>query len=193
MSTHLDRRTALPDCDPAADVNPYDAGPGIGGAMLRVGDKVPDFTLPVAHADGRKDDVQFSSLLGRGPIFLSFFPLAFTRVCTTQVCDMRDHASVYEALGAQVFGFSCDSKWANAAYARQESMAHGIFSDANRAVVDHIWETQTTAQVERVPKRGWMVIDARGVVVDLYLTDVPGAPWVGSKPIEAAIAKAVTS
>lgn len=160
--------------------------------MLRVGDKVPDFTLPVAYADGRKDDVAFSSLLGRGPVVLSFFPLAFTRVCTTQVCDMRDNTRVYEALGAQVFGFSCDSKWANAAFAKQESMTHGIFSDANRDVADLIWETQRTAGVERVPKRGWMVVDPRGVVVDLYVTDVPGAPWVGSKPIEAAIAKAVT-
>lgn len=160
--------------------------------MLRVGDVVPDFTLPVAYADGRKDDVAFSSLLGRGPIVFSFFPLAFTRVCTIQVCDMRDNTRVYEALGAQVFGFSCDSKWANVAFAKQESMTHGVFSDANRAVVDRLWETQTTAGVERVPKRGWMVVDARGVVVDLYVTDVPGAAWVGSKPIEAAILKAVT-
>lgn len=160
--------------------------------MLSQGEKVPDFTLPVAYADGRKDDVAFSSLLGRGPIVLSFFPLAFTRVCTTQVCDMRDRADAYARLGAQAFGFSCDSKWSNAAYAKQESLAHGIFSDANREVVERVWETQTTAGVHRVPKRGWMVVDSRGVVVDLYVTDVPGAPWVGSAPIEAAIAKAVT-
>ena len=157
--------------------------------MLRPGDQVPDFVLPVGYADGRRDDVAFASLLGRGPIVISFFPLAFTRVCTTQMCDMRDHASQLDATGAQVFGFSCDSKWVNAKFAAEQELKHGIFSDANRAVVDRLWETQTTAGVERVPKRGWMVIDAHGVVVELYVAEVPGDPWVGTKAIQAALAK----
>lgn len=160
--------------------------------MLRPGDRVPDFTLPVAYADGRKDDVAFSSLLGRGPIVISFFPLAFTRVCTTQMCEARDHAGDYERLGAQVFGFCCDSKWANQKFAAEQQLAHGIFSDANRAIVDTLWETQTTAGVERVPKRGFLVIDARGVVVDAWVNNVPGAPWVGHEAVAAAIAKAAT-
>ncbi|HVM44296.1 MAG TPA: redoxin domain-containing protein, partial [Candidatus Thermoplasmatota archaeon] len=61
--------------------------------------------------------VAFPSLLGRGPVVLSFFPLAFTRVCTTQMCEARDNAERYERLGAQLFGFSCDSKWANHRFA----------------------------------------------------------------------------
>jgi len=158
--------------------------------MLQPGDKVPDFTLPLAYADGRRDDVVFSSLLGKGPMVLSFFPLAFTRVCTTQMCEARDNAAAYEALGAQYYGFSCDSKWSNVAFAKQESLAHGIWSDANRAVVERLWETQTTAGVERVPKRGWMVIDARGVVADRWVNEVPGAAWPGPDPVLAAIAKA---
>jgi len=157
--------------------------------MLAPGEKVPDFTLPVAFADGRRDDVTFSSLLGRGPIVLSFFPLAFTRVCTTQMCDMRDHAADLDRHDAQVFGFSCDSKWANAKFAAEQGLQHGIFSDANRVVVEKLWETQTTAGVERVPKRGWMVIDPRGVVVERHVTDVPGSPWVGTQAIEAALAR----
>lgn len=158
--------------------------------MLAPGDKVPDFTLPIAYADGRKDDVAFSSLLGRGPVVLSFFPLAFTRVCTTQMCEARDNAAAYEQLGAQYYGFDCDSKWSNVAFAKQEGLAHGIISDPNRAIVDALWETQTTAGVHRVPKRGWMVVDARGVVVERHVTDVPGASWVGSDPILAAIHRA---
>lgn len=158
--------------------------------MLAIGDKVPDFTLPVGYPDGRREDVAFSSLLGRGPVVLSFFPLAFTRVCTTQMCDMRDHAEELEALGAQVFGFSCDSKWTNAKFAEAERMRHGIFSDANRQVVERIWVTQTTAGVERVPKRGWMLVDAQGVVVDQHVAEVPGDPWVGTTAIAAALRKA---
>lgn len=157
--------------------------------MLKPGDTVPDFTLPVGYADGKKENVTFSSLLGRGPIVLSFFPLAFTRVCTSQMCDMRDHAADLDRHAAQVFGFSCDSKWANSKFAAQEGLKHGIFSDANRAIIETLWETQTTAGIERVPKRGWMVIDARGIVVDVRIADVSGEPWVGAATIEAALAK----
>ena len=157
--------------------------------MLRPGDKVPDFVLPVGYADGKRVDVSFASLLGRGPIVISFFPLAFTRVCTTQMCDMRDHAADLDSFGAQVFGFSCDSKWSNAKFAAQEGLKHGIFSDANRSVVSTLWETQDVAGVNAVPKRGWMVIDPQGVVVDLHVADAAGDPWVGSKAIEAALAK----
>jgi peroxiredoxin len=158
--------------------------------MLRPGDRVPPFTLPVGYPDGRREDVAFASLLGKGPIVISFFPLAFTRVCTTQMCDMRDRAAELDRFDAQVFGFSCDSKWTNAKFAGEQSLKHGIFSDANREVVDVLWETQTTAGVHRVPKRGWMVIDAQGVVVDLHVADVPGDPWVGTQAIESALAKA---
>lgn len=157
--------------------------------MLRPGDKVPDFTLPVGYPDGTRVNVTFSSLLGQGPIVISFFPLAFTSVCTTQMCDMRDGAARLDALRAQVFGFSCDSKWTNAKFAAEQHLAHGIFSDANRAVVDMLWETQTTAGVERVPKRGWMVIDSRGVVIESHITDASGEAWVGTVTIEAALAK----
>lgn len=157
--------------------------------MLRPGDKVPDFTLPVGYPDGRRENVAFSSLLGKGPIILSFFPLAFTRTCTSQMCDMRDHAPDLDSHGAQAFGFSCDSKWVNAKFAAEEGLKHGIFSDANRAVVDLLWETQTTAGVERVPKRGWMVIDPHGVVVDAHVTDDADAPWVGTATIQKALAR----
>lgn len=158
--------------------------------MLKAGDKLPDFTLPIAYADGRRDDVAFSSLLGRGPIVISFFPLAFTRVCTTQMCEARDNAAAYERMGAQLFGFSCDSKWANQKFAAEQQLAHGIISDPNRVVVDKIWWTQTTAGVERVPKRGYLVLDAHGVVVDSWVNDVPGAPWVGFDAVATSISKA---
>lgn len=158
--------------------------------MLDIGDEVPDFTLPVGWPDGRRDPAQLKGLLAKGPVVLSFFPLAFTRVCTTQVCDLRDAAPRLDALGAQAFGFSCDSAPTNAAFANAQGLTYGIFSDANREVVDRIWATETVIGIHRVPKRGWMVIGTDGRVVDRYVADVPGAPWPGNAGVEAALAKA---
>lgn len=155
--------------------------------MLRVGERIPDFTLPIAYADGRMEDVAFSSLLGQGLIVLSFFPLAFTRTCTTQMCEARDNAERYARLGARLFGFSCDSKWANQRFAAEQRLEHGIMSDPNRAVVDILWETRTIAGVERVPRRGYIVVDAQGIVVAVHAME-PGVPWIDHIPIEEALA-----
>ena len=157
--------------------------------MLDVGDEVPEFALPLAFADGRKDAVRFRSLLGAGPLVLSFFPLAFTRTCTAQMCEMRDRAAELDALGAQAFGFSCDSAFTNVAYAREQGLRHGIFSDPNREVVDRLWATMTVVGVERVPKRGFLVVGRDGRVVDRWVTDSPGE-WIGLRRVEEALARA---
>jgi glutaredoxin-dependent peroxiredoxin len=156
--------------------------------MLSPGDLVPDFTLPVGYADGRKEPTRFSSLLGKGPIVISFFPLAFTSTCTKQMCDARDHADVYAQRHATLFGFSCDSVFSNAKFAAEHGLAHGIFSDANREVVDALWETYEVVGVKRVPRRGWMVVAPDGRVAERHVQD-PGTPWVGHQSIEEAIRK----
>lgn len=157
--------------------------------MLDVGDEAPDFALPLAHADGRKEPVRFRDLLGKGPLVLTFFPLAFTRTCTRQMCELRDHAASLDGLGAQVHGFSCDSAYTNVAYAREQGLAHGIFSDPNREVVDRLWATMTVVGVKRVPKRGWLVFGRDGRVVARWVTDEPGE-WTGIKPLEDALLRA---
>src|SRR5438874_10611974 len=160
--------------------------------MLHKGQHVPDFDLPLAFADGRKDPVQLKTLLAEGPVVLSFFPLAFTRVCTTQMCDARDREAELLALGARVFGFSCDTPWTNVHFAKEHALRHGIFSDANRDVVDKLWETQDVAGVRRVPKRGWMVVAPDGTLADLFVADASGAPWPGTEPIAAAVRAAAS-
>jgi peroxiredoxin len=157
--------------------------------VLHIGDEVPDFTLPLAYADGRRDPVSFRSLLGRGPVVLSFFPLAFTRTCTVQMCEMRDRAAALDGLGVQAFGFSCDSAYTNVAYAREQGLRHGIFSDPNREAVDALWATQTVVGVHRVPKRGYLVVGRDGRVAEKWVTDAPGE-WIGIQALEAAVARA---
>jgi peroxiredoxin len=43
---------------------------------LKVGSKAPDFTLP-GHLDRK---IRLSSLYGKGPVVLAFFPLAWTPI-----------------------------------------------------------------------------------------------------------------
>lgn len=156
--------------------------------MLNVGDKVPDFTLPVAFADGKKEPVSFHSVLGKGPVVIAFFPLAFTGVCTKEMCEIRDQASILDRVQAQRFGFSCDTPHTNVEFAKQNHLKHGIFSDPNHKVVNEIWDTATVGGVAGRAKRGWMVVDGHGVVREKWVSEDPSV-WSGVAPIEAALSK----
>ena len=73
-------------------------------AVPAVGTPAPDFTL-FSHD---KKEISLSGLRGRKVVLL-FYPQAFTSVCTTELCDMRDNLNRYTALDADVFGISVDS------------------------------------------------------------------------------------
>ncbi|RYG03602.1 MAG: redoxin domain-containing protein, partial [Chitinophagaceae bacterium] len=66
---------------------------------LQLGDKAPDFKLKSTELK----EVSLSDFAGK-KVVLHFFPLAFTGVCTTQLCTMRDSFGFYEGLNAQVLG-----------------------------------------------------------------------------------------
>ncbi len=78
---------------------------------LAVGTKAPDFTLKSKTPEGLVD-VALSANLGQKQTVLLFFPLAFTGVCTTEMCDITSGLSAYASLGAEVIGISVDSPFA---------------------------------------------------------------------------------
>ena len=153
-------------------------------AIPAAGTRLPDFTLPLATAEGRTE-FKLSERLGKGPIVFGFFPIAFSGVCTKEMCDLRDNLPSFP--GAQVFGFSTDTPFANHEFAKLHSMPQGIVSDPNREVVERIWDTMTVAGVHRVAKRGVMVVGADGTVKWTSVSDDPKV-WVGSEEIRKHLA-----
>ena len=59
------------------------------------GTRLPDFTLKLATKDGPQD-FNFNQNLGSGPMVFAFFPLAFSGICTKELCDMRDNLAQFE-------------------------------------------------------------------------------------------------
>jgi peroxiredoxin len=100
---------------------------------LAVGTKAPDFTLKSKTAEGLAD-VTLSSRFGQKQTVLLFFPLAFTGVCTTEMCDITSGLSAYDALGADVIGISVDSPFAQEAWAQQHKIKITLVSDLNKEV-----------------------------------------------------------
>lgn len=101
---------------------------------LAIGTKAPDFTLKSKTADGLKD-VRLSDNFGQRQTVLLFFPLAFTGVCTQEMCDTSAGLSDYEKLGASVIAISVDSPFAQEAWAKANRIGVTLASDLNKQVI----------------------------------------------------------
>lgn len=100
---------------------------------IAVGSKAPDFTLKSKAADGLKD-VKLSDNLGKKQTVLLFFPLAYTGVCTQEMCDQTSGLGEYEKLGADVIAISVDSPFAQEAWAKANKIGVTLASDLNKTV-----------------------------------------------------------
>jgi peroxiredoxin len=98
---------------------------------LATGSKAPDFTLKTKTADGLKD-IKLSDNFGQKQTVLLFFPLAFTSVCTKEMCDTTAGLADYEKLGATVYAISVDSPFAQEAWATANKIRLTLLSDLNK-------------------------------------------------------------
>ncbi|MBU0695199.1 MAG: redoxin domain-containing protein [Bacteroidetes bacterium] len=96
---------------------------------LKVGDQAPGFTLFSSDLK----EVSLKDFTGK-KVIIHFFPMAFTGVCTTQLCTMRDNFGFYEGLGAQVLGISVDSPFTLAKFKEDNQYQFPLLSDFNKEV-----------------------------------------------------------
>ena len=98
---------------------------------IRVGEPAPDFALRGTQGD---EPVRLSSFKGQRSVVLLFFPLAWTSVCTKEMCSIRDSYAEYGKLNAQVLGISVDSAPALKAWSKEEGFPFPLLSDFNKDV-----------------------------------------------------------
>ena len=92
---------------------------------IQVGSKAPDFTLK-SKTSGSVADVTLSNNFGKKNTVLLFFPLAFTGVCTSEMCDITAGLKQYSDLNADVIGVSVDSPFSQEAWAKQEKIGEAF-------------------------------------------------------------------
>jgi peroxiredoxin len=100
---------------------------------IPVGSKAPDFTLKSKNASG-VTEIKLSQSFGKKNTVLLFFPLAFTSVCTQEMCEVSSGLNAYLSLNAQVIGVSVDSPFAQEAWAEKEKISITLASDLNKEV-----------------------------------------------------------
>ena len=127
---------------------------------LQVGDSAPKFTLKNTDLE----DVNLDAQLDQNVVIL-FVPLAFTGVCTAELCDISQGINAYEELGARVLGISVDSPFALKNWAEKEGINIPLLSDFNREVsAAYGAQYEELLGLKGVAKRSAFVIDKGGVV-----------------------------
>jgi len=140
---------------------------------LAVGTKAPDFTLKSKNASGLVD-VALSNNLGKKNTVILFFPLAYTSVCTTEMCDVTAGLSAYAAMNADVIGISVDSPFSQEAWAAQNKIGITLASDLNKATTkayDVVFPM--LAGVGDTSARAAFVVDKAGVIQYAEQTPTP--------------------
>ncbi|MGB0550229.1 MAG: redoxin domain-containing protein [Limisphaerales bacterium] len=140
---------------------------------IEVGTKAPDFTLK-SKSSGDVADVTLSSNFGSKNTVLLFVPLAFTGVCTGELCDITAGLGAYTDLNADVIGISVDSPFAQEAWAQKEGIGITLVSDLNKsAAADYGVLLDDLMGFGSVSARAAFVIDKDGVVQYSEQTPTP--------------------
>ncbi len=136
-----------------------------------VGQPAPDFTL---KGTGSEEPVSLSDFRGHNVVLL-FFPFAFTPVCSTELCWMRDSVDELRGFDGQVLAISADSPFVLEEWAAKEGFGFPLLSDFNREVAplyDSLYER--LGPFVGVPKRAAFVVDKEGVVRHREICASPG-------------------
>ena len=140
---------------------------------ISVGTKAPDFTLKSKNAEG-VSDISLSSSIGQKNTVILFFPLAFTGVCTTELCDVTAGLGQYSDLNADVIGISVDSPFAQEAWAQKENIGITLASDLNKkTAADYGVLLDDLLGFGATSARAAFVVDKDGVVQYSEQTPTP--------------------
>ena len=86
--------------------------------LISVGSKAPAFALPCQPGQV----VDLATVIGHEKVVLLFFPLAFSPVCTQEMCHFRDAWSKLAAMNCKIFGISVDSPFVVAKFRELENI-----------------------------------------------------------------------
>ncbi len=132
---------------------------------IQIGQPAPAFSLP----DTNNEQVTVESLRGNKTL-LVFIPFPFTGVCTDELCELQENLGQLQKLGANVVAITCDTRFSNEAWAKQEGIEYPVLSD--------YWPHGETSKAYGVfsdsfgaAMRSTFVLNARGIVTDMIRSE----------------------
>ena len=139
---------------------------------VEIGQQAPAFTLYSSD----RSKVSLSDYEGKNVVLL-FFPLAFSSVCTAELCSVRNNIGLYNDANAQVLGISIDSLFALNKFKIDQNLNFPLLSDFNKETAKAygvLYETFPAFEMHGVSKRAAFVINGAGMVKYVEVCANPG-------------------
>ena len=140
---------------------------------LTVGSDAPEFSL--YNTDQK--EISLKDLRSKSNVVLLFFPLAFTGVCTAELCSARDDIAKYQKLNATIVGISVDSIFTLGKFREEQKLPFDLLSDFNKDVsrqYDSLYDQFPLFGLKGVTKRSAFVIDKQGKIKYAEILQDPG-------------------
>jgi peroxiredoxin len=126
---------------------------------VAVGEQAPDFTL----RDQNNEEFTLSAFRGKQAVLIIFYPLAFTGICTGELCSVRDDLHTFQNDDVQVVSISVDSVYSHKIFSEREGYEFPLLSD--------FWPHGAVAQLYGAfnedagfANRGTFLVDKTGIV-----------------------------
>jgi peroxiredoxin (alkyl hydroperoxide reductase subunit C) len=130
---------------------------------VEIGQEAPDFVLKDQDGATRR----LSDFRGDKHVVVVFYPLAFSGICTAELCQLRDDLPAFENDDVATVAVSVDSPYVLRAFADKQGYRFTLLSD--------FWPHGATARAYGVfneergfANRGTFIVDKQGVI--RYLT-----------------------
>ncbi len=153
---------------------------------LKTGTVAPTFKLPAKPGE----EVDVGASLGQEKVVILFFPLAFSSVCTEEMCHFRDNWDAWKSLGCKVFGVSIDSPFVTDKFRAELDIPFPILSDFNKTVSASYDALHADLMgLKGVTKRAAYVVGSDGKIAYAWEAEIPKTQ-VDFDAIKAAVAAA---
>ena len=138
----------------------------------------PDFKA-TAWDVNRIREVSLEQFRGKY-VVLFFYPLDFTFVCPTEICNFNDLATEFRAIECEVIACSVDSVFSHREYTLKSRESGGlgrmqipIISDLNKQIGKDYGVYLDHSSDEGVHLRGTFIIDRDGILRHISINDLP--------------------
>jgi len=130
--------------------------------MSLLNKEIPEFTLTTTEG---KPFSKSDLLSKKGSSVVLFFPLAYTSVCTAELCSMRDNLASYNKLNAFICGVSVDSFFTLNEFSKSQDLNFPLLSDFNKETAKAFNSFyEDFLGMKGIAKRSAFVIDSAGIV-----------------------------
>jgi peroxiredoxin len=137
---------------------------------VEVGEQAPDFELKDQHGS----PVRLSSFQGTKNVVIVFYPLAFSGVCSSELCALRDDFPEITREDVELLTVSVDSTFVLRTWADRDNFDFSLLSD--------FWPHGDVAKLygvfdedKGVATRGTFIIDKAGVIRWKVVNPIPQA------------------